>query len=181
MRLRTVALCCPVQSTLKWIGDVVVDLRLCPWAGAASTRVVACDDASEVRSRALEEMKILTERKTTTLLAVPMMDLETFLEMAHSIESDIDDLYRGTLQLATFHPQYRFADSDDDDPTDYTNRSPYPLLHFLREDDVAEAIAAFNGSTDAIWQRNKRICRSLGRDELQRRLDASYVSDDTIR
>ncbi len=75
----------------------------------------------------------------------------------------------GVVQLATFHPKYQFDDSGEDDVENFTNRSPWPLFHLLREDEVGAAVAAYGGpdGTEAIWQRNKATMRRLGRPALE--------------
>jgi len=67
----------------------------------------------------------------------------------------------GELQVASFHPQYQFSGSQPEDIENYTNRSPYPILHLLREASVERAVAAV-GNTDEIYLRNMRTLRSLG-------------------
>ena len=73
----------------------------------------------------------------------------------------------GELQVASFHPQYQFADTQPDDIENFTNRSPYPMLHLLREASVERAIAA-TGDTEEIYRRNIRTLRALGHSGWQR-------------
>ena len=79
-----------------------------------------------------------------------------------------------SIQLATFHPNYVFDDSSRnyDDVTNYTNRSPFPMIHFLRVDDVSFAIENFDGSTETIWRKNKRILRAIGKENILKKLKA---------
>ncbi|CAN0470104.1 unnamed protein product, partial [Laminaria digitata] len=77
---------------------------------------------------------------TTLVVARPPLaaDFDEFLSVAEAVDDFIDDSgLRGTVQLATFHPQYRFEGSEEDDASNYTNRSPYPVLHLLLEDQVS--------------------------------------------
>ena len=69
--------------------------------------------------------------------------------------------YEGTYQLASFHPDYQFDGCDADDATNFTNRSPYPMLHILREDEVTKALDSYP-SPETIPERNKQVCRELG-------------------
>ena len=83
----------------------------------------------------------------------------------------------GVIQVASFHPRYRFAGSDEDDSTNATNRSPWPTLHLLREESVERAVAAFP-QAEAIYEANMDTLRRLGDSgwaELQRRIRAAEV------
>ncbi len=73
--------------------------------------------------------------------------------------------YEGVLQLATFHPHYIFAGEDDDDMSHYSNRSPYPMLHIIREADIEQALATIE-YPERIPERNQRHLRRLGREGL---------------
>jgi len=83
----------------------------------------------------------------------------------------------GLLQVASFHPDYRFADSDPDDIANFTNRSPYPTLHLLREDSVARAVAAFP-DPEVIVERNIETLRSLGHEGWRRVLEGEAFGKD---
>jgi len=69
----------------------------------------------------------------------------------------------GVIQVASFHPQYRFAGSAPDDVSNATNRSPYPTLHLIREDSIDRAVAAFP-QAEAIFQANIATMQRLGAD-----------------
>ncbi|MCQ8183757.1 DUF1415 domain-containing protein, partial [Methylomonas sp. SURF-1] len=77
-----------------------------------------------------------------------------------------DQGYEGIYQLASFHPRYRFADSDETDPSNYTNRSPYPMLHLIRESSIENALAIYPDPA-AIPERNIELTRRLGLKKLQ--------------
>src|SRR5690606_32134679 len=101
-----------------------------------------------------------------TLLVHPdvlddFLDYNDFLEQADALVAELG--LEGVLQVASFHPQYQFAGSEPDDIANYTNRSPYPTLHLLREDSVERAVAAYPDH-DAIIDRNSRTRTDLGRD-----------------
>ncbi|WP_286851514.1 DUF1415 family protein, partial [Hydrogenophaga sp. 70-12] len=68
----------------------------------------------------------------------------------------------GVIQVASFHPDYRFEGTEPEDITNATNRSPFPTLHLLREDSVARAVASEGGDADAIVARNMDTLRRLG-------------------
>src|SRR5690606_22198622 len=106
----------------------------------------------------------------TTLIVHPhvlsdFLDYNDFLEEADALVEQLD--LEGELQIASFHPQYRFAGSAEDDIANCTNRSPWPTLHLLREDSVTRAVAAFP-DPDAIVERNVATLEELGREGWQR-------------
>jgi hypothetical protein len=81
--------------------------------------------------------------------------------------------YEGVYQVATFHPDYRFADSDESDASNYTNRSPYPMLHILREASVEKVLANYP-DPEGIPERNIGLTRELGLTAMQKLLADSY-------
>jgi uncharacterized protein len=87
------------------------------------------------------------------------IEYNEFLAVCDALVADLE--LEGELQVASFHPQYQFADTQPQDIDNYTNRSPYPMLHLLRESSVERAIAAV-GDTDEIYLRNIRTLRQLG-------------------
>ena len=82
------------------------------------------------------------------------------VEMAEDLIEEED--YEGVYQVASFHPDYLFAGSDSEDPANYTNRSPYPMLHLLREESIEKALEHYSGDPDEIPERNIRFAREKG-------------------
>ncbi len=168
------------RAIRRWLERAVIGLNLCPFAKAVyakdQVRIVVSDASTE---RALleqlgEEMVLLrdtsSEQVDTTLLVHPQI-LQHFLDYNDFLD-DADALVElleldGVLQVASFHPHYQFAGSDPDDIENFSNRSPYPMLHLLREDSVARAVEAFS-DPDAIVERNKMTLRKLGHDGWER-------------
>ncbi|QIL19726.1 DUF1415 domain-containing protein [Thermomonas sp. HDW16] len=158
----------------RWLERAVIGLNLCPFAKAVyvkdQVRIVVSDASTE---RALleelgEEMALLrdtpAEQIDTTLLVHPQV-LQDFLDYNDFLD-DADGLVEaleldGVLQVASFHPDYQFADTEPDDAENLTNRAPYPILHLLREDSVDRAVAAY-AEPDAIIERNVATMRELG-------------------
>jgi hypothetical protein len=108
--------------------------------------------------------------RETTLLIHPwvladFIEYNDFLEVCDCTVAELN--LEGELQVASFHPQYQFAQSQPDDIENYTNRSPYPMLHLLREASVERAIEAV-GDTEEIYRRNMRTMRALGHAGWQR-------------
>lgn len=164
----------PIETTQLWLQRAVIGLNLCPFAKA----VVAKNQVRYVLSEAATPEALLEElgeelarlRDTpaeeidTTLIVHPQvltdfLDYNDFLDLADGLVESMD--LEGVLQVASFHPDYQFAGSEPDDIANFTNRSPYPTLHLLREDSVARAVEAFP-DPDAIVERNIDRLRELG-------------------
>jgi hypothetical protein len=172
-----------LAATRRWLERAVIGLNLCPFAKAVhakqQVRFVLSD--AELEDDLLEELaeELLRLRDTpadeidTTLLVHPrvltdFLDYNDFLDRVDALIEALD--LDGVLQVASFHPDYQFADSDADDPGNGTNRAPYPTLHLLREDSLDRAIAAYP-DPDVIVQRNLETMEKLGLDGLRRLLD----------
>lgn len=166
----------PIAETRHWLQRAVIGLNLCPFAKAVAAkgqvRFVLSDAASEPDLLAAlgDELALLRdtppESVDTTLLVHPRVltdfyDYNDFLGTADALVAEMD--LEGVLQVASFHPQYRFAGSGENDVENCSNRSPYPMLHLLREDSVSRAVAAYPNA-DAIIERNMRTLRRLGHD-----------------
>jgi uncharacterized protein len=161
-------------ATRLWLERAVIGLNLCPFAKAVyvkqQVRFVLSD--AELEDDLLEELgeELLRLRDTpadqidTTLLVHPRV-LTDFLEYNDFLDR-VDALIEaleldGVLQVASFHPDYRFADTDADDPGNCTNRAPYPTLHLLRENSIDRAVEAYP-EPDAIVERNLATMEALG-------------------
>lgn len=159
-----------------WLETVVIGLDLCPFAAKPfrqdGIRFSICRSVDTARGleRLIEECRHLDTDLSinTTLLIYPHSlhefdDYLDFLSLAETLLSEQG--YDGIYQLASFHPDYCFADSDSDDPANYTNRSPYPILHLLREDSISEAIER-HPDPENIPRRNIAFVRNLGKSHL---------------
>jgi hypothetical protein len=175
---------CPVASTRAWIVDVVVGLGLCPWAGkayASGALAVSAAAASRALPAAVDALEaVAAAPRTTAAVALTggFGDFGDFLDLCGEVEGEIDGRgLRGTVQLATFHPRYEFGDGAEE-AGHYTNRSPFPLLHFIREDDISAALAAAEddpgAAAEAVWTRNVAVVTDIGVGEMQRRVAACF-------
>ena len=165
-----------VAATVHWVEQAVIGLNLCPFAKAVHVKgqiryVVSDADTPEaLLEKLMEEMEYLAEadpqKVDTTLLIHPNVlgDFEDYNEFLDVADAALEDLQLdGELQVASFHPDYQFADSHKNDIENYTNRSPYPTLHLLREDSVERAVEAFPEASD-IFEKNIATLRALGHD-----------------
>jgi uncharacterized protein len=161
-------------STQRWLERVVIGLNLCPFAKAEHVhgRIRYCvSDATEPSALLLaleQEIIFLLAQEPaqveTTLLIVPHMladflDYNDFLDEADAMLEHADP--DAQLQIASFHPLYQFGGTQPDDMENYTNRSPYPMLHLLREDSVEKAVASFPDAA-SIYERNIATLQKLG-------------------
>lgn len=168
-----------LDITKKWVEQWVIGLNLCPFAGLpyhkGLIRYELCetDDPEVLMQTLLQELVQLHETPEsalmTTLLVHPniLTDFEAYLDFVSEAQMVIQQVgLEGVFQLATFHPAYLFADAPIDDPANYTNRSPYPMLHLLREDSISEAVANFTDIED-IPLHNTTLLRRMGLAEIR--------------
>lgn len=164
-----------IAETRAWLERAVIGLNLCPFARAPyiHNRVRFCvsraTDTDALLDELLGELQSLNaadvEDCETTLLIHPHVlgDFLDFNDFLDSADAAVEVLkLDGVLQVASFHPDYCFADSAPDDIENYTNRSPYPTLHLLRESSIERAVDAV-ADPDAIYERNIETLRSLGK------------------
>jgi hypothetical protein len=163
-----------IADTRAWIEKAVIGLNLCPFAKAVHVkdqiRYIVSDARDEETlladlAMALEEIaQASPETVDTTLLIHPWVlndfaDYNDFLDIADAAVEELD--LGGIIQVASFHPDYQFADTGPDDIENYSNRAPYPTLHLLREDSVDKAVESFP-EADAIYEKNIEMLRRIG-------------------
>ena len=169
-----------VADTRGWIERAVIGLDLCPFAkavyigGRIRYRVSAARDEAALLADLAHELSMLhaadeSECETTLLIHPRVLadfaDYNVFLDAA---DGKIDALgLRGEIQIASFHPRYQFEGTAPDDIGNFTNRSPYPMLHLLREASVERAVTAIPDAS-AIFERNIETLRRLGIDGWRR-------------
>lgn len=165
------------EHTLNWVRSFIIEYALCPFAkgpvNKGQLRIKVSD--TKKKDQALEELmsEVLfldqnPEIETTLLVfSDSFKDFFTYLDFADLAEQLINEQgYEGVYQIATFHPDYYFADTEPDDVSNYTNRSPYPMLHLLKEESLEKAIESY-GDTDSIPERNAATMRGLGIDKIK--------------
>ena len=163
-----------IEQTRAWIEAVVVGLNFCPFAKRElrenAVRFAVCESGNteDILQQLIDECGFLDahDDMETTLLIVPngFADFMDYLDLADLAEQLLAEQgYEGDYQVASFHPEYCFAEQDLDDPANYTNRSPYPMLHLLREASLDKAIDAYP-DIDSIPETNIEKARGLGSD-----------------
>ena len=162
-----------VARVQRWLEDAVIGLNLCPFAKAVHVKrqvryaVSRATMDGDVLDHLRAEADLLhatpAAQIDTTLLIVPaladFLDFHSLTERAESVLAKAG--YEGELQLASFHPDFVFADADPNDIANATNRAPAPILHLLREDSIARAAAAVPDAAD-IYERNIATMEKLG-------------------
>jgi hypothetical protein len=163
-----------VRNTVRWLERAVIGLNLCPFAKGVHVKgqihyvVALTEDLVEVLALLRSELSALVatpaETRDTTLLILPhclrdFLDFNDFLGDAEALLEAME--LDGTLQIASFHPQFQFAGTDVDDVTNCTNRSPYPTLHLLREESIDRAVEVFP-EAETIFERNIEVLQALG-------------------
>lgn len=172
-----------ITTTRQWLEKAVIGLNLCPFAKAVYVKqqvrfaVTEAAIPDQLMDMLVDELKLLSatppETIDTTLLIHPrvlgdFLDYNDFLFAAGETLAAMG--LEGQIQIASFHPQYQFADAAPDAIENYTNRSPYPILHLLREASIDKAVAAFPDAAE-IYERNIETMESLGAEGWRRLFD----------
>ncbi len=163
-----------IEDTRLWLERAVIGLNLCPFAKGVHVKgqihyvVSRARTAKELLRDLVFELKelIATDAavRDTTLLIAPdcLADFLDFNDFLVDTDQALIDLeLDGVLQIASLHPRYQFAGTREDDITNFTNRSPYPTLHLLREDSIDRAVQAFP-EAEAIFEKNMQTMERLG-------------------
>jgi hypothetical protein len=165
-----------IAQTKEWLEKAVIGLNLCPFAKGVHIKdqiryiVSHATDEETLIKDLMDELEVLAEANPekidTTLLIHPhvmmdFLDYNDFLEVADGALEELD--LDGILQIASFHPSYQFNDAELGDIENFTNRSPYPTLHLLREESIDKAVEAFP-EAEQIYEKNMQTLRSLGHE-----------------
>ncbi|MES2769309.1 MAG: DUF1415 domain-containing protein [Bdellovibrionota bacterium] len=163
-----------ISKTKEWLEKAVIGLNLCPFARNVYVKnqirfvVSAASNEDDLLRELIIEMKHLNQTDVsitdTTLLIHPevlqnFLDYNQFLDVVESALVALD--LEGTLQVASFHPQYQFAGTSADDISNFTNRSPYPILHLLREESISKAVDSYPDA-ESVPDKNIDTMNKLG-------------------
>lgn len=163
-----------IDDTVRWLERAVIGLNLCPFAKGVHVKqqihyvVTQATQPAEVLETLRYELQALVDVpphiRDTTLLILPhcvpdFLDFNDLLGEADALLEAME--LDGVLQIASFHPQFQFAGTTEDDVTNCTNRTPYPTLHLLREESIDRAVDAFPAA-ETIFERNIQMLEDLG-------------------
>ena len=171
-----------IKATKNWLEQFVIKHNFCPFAAkpfkSNNIRYVsyAVTDEGELADKLIDEILLLKdanpqEIETSIVIAPTMLadflDYNQFLNIVDAIIKELDA--EGVIQVASFHPAYQFADLDVTDVRNYTNRSPYPMFHLIREDSIAKAREMMD--VEAIPDRNMDLLVELGIENVKKKWD----------
>jgi hypothetical protein len=170
----------PIEYTTRWLQTFVIGLQLCPFARLPfeqqKIRYVLEEGTENEQWAAacVTELQYLIahpETETSLLIfSTALTDFDDYLDFLDLAEHVLRVLHlEGVIQIASFHPNYQFAGSTPDDVSNYTNRSPYPMLHFLREKSVQWAVES-HPNVEAIPNQNIARLEALGKKEIKQLL-----------
>ena len=163
-----------IGATQQWLERAVIGLNLCPFAKsvhvkgqihyAVSSAQTWQQLAQDLRNELIGLQNMPQTVRDTSLLIVPDMlqeflEFNDFLDEADRVLEELD--LHGVLQIASFHPCFEFADAAPQAISNYTNRTPFPTLHLLREDSIDRAVAAYPAA-ESIFEKNKEVLEALG-------------------
>ncbi|UQN43666.1 DUF1415 domain-containing protein [Agarivorans sp. B2Z047] len=164
------------QHTMRWVKDFVVEYNICPFAkrelerGSIRYQVAMSDDIEELLQQLVVECQLLDNQPDveTTLFITPCLSsFEDYLDCLYWAEKIISKQgYDGVYQLASFHPDYCFAGEADTAPSNYTNRSPYPVFHLIREATVSR-LTRLHPDPEGIPEHNIALTEELGISSLK--------------
>ena len=177
-----------IQKTKHWIQNVVIDLNLCPFASQVFIQdqiqyvVIESNDTKQVLHQLADTFTFLDNNKQTetSLLIFPQSysNFDEYLTMLDLSNLLLDDLsYTGIYQLASFHPQYCFEGCNNNDAENFSNRSPYPMLHILRESSIEKVLTSYDHIED-VPQNNINKLEKIGFEKMQNTLHKILNSKD---
>ena len=173
-----------VRRTKAWLRNVIIAHTFCPFAKREDDMdrihyaVIDAKDVEALIDQILTHCAALDKYsgRETTLLIFPLglSDFEDYLDVLDVANEALKASgYEGVYQLASFHPDYRFDGAPEDDPANYTNRSPYPMIHILREASVEAAVKA-HPNAQGIPARNIEHAQDLGLEAMRHLLSQCY-------
>jgi len=177
-----------ITPVRNWLEKLVIGLNLCPFAKREYINdrirfaVTDAQDKQALLQALKQELDRLTEDSSieTTLLIHPEVlqdfyDYNEFLDIVDGLLVDLD--LEGIFQVASFHPDYQFADTQFEDVENFSNRSPYPLLHIIREQSLELAIAGYDNA-DEIPDRNIALLQEMGSEKVSAMYQSYFEQSD---
>ena len=184
------------EKVQLWIKNVVVGLNLCPFAERPMREnklrlfTVRGDDEEKLLSSIFVVLLLQESKPGTSIIICPEChpnDFQAYLDVVHSIEHGMMEEHdlTGVLQVAPFHPLFQFEGSDEHGIDNWTNRSPYPIFHIIREDEVERAAESLDGDASRVWKRNVGLLQALedalGPDGVERIFSSRATPEEKAR
>ncbi|MGK0375112.1 MAG: hypothetical protein ACJA2E_001588 [Arenicella sp.] len=172
----------------NWLTSIVINLNLCPFAQreyrkkSIRFKTSFAETEQDIIADLIVELSLLNKQQEleTSLLILPsgLAEFEYFNDFIGIAESLLDEMnLDGVLQIASFHPQYRFAGTTPDDAENFTNRAPYPMLHILRESSLDWAVDNHPDSNQ-IPLDNIALMNKLGAEHMRKMLAQCFTIND---
>jgi len=165
-----------LAATEAWLEKAVIGLNLCPFAKSVHVKkqiryvLSGATTPEALLAELMDELQTLSDASPdeidTTLLIHPdvLTDFLDYNEFLDVVDAAVEDMgLEGELQVASFHPQFQFADTEPDEISNYTNRAPYPTLHLIREASIARAVESFPDAAE-IFEKNIDTLERLGHE-----------------
>lgn len=148
-----------VEATKQWLDEIIIGLNFCPFAKKEFVNNTICYYPSKTQQLKtalnvlLEQCHYLQQHddvETTLIIFTEgFRSFERYLDLVdYANDLLVESGFEGIFQLATMHPEYCFADDDFDDASNFTNRSPYPMLHIIREASMARVLSVYKNPED---------------------------------
>ena len=181
------------EKTIQWLNDVVIGMNLCPFADMPMRKkqiqvnILRGTDVEFILEQVSGQLNYRVDTPGTTLIVCPELhpnDFIAYLDVLDLVERILESEphLEGHVQVAPFHPFFQFQGSDWDDSDNWTNRSPYPIFHILREEEVTRAVDKIGGDAGLVWKRNVELLemmeRELGTDALEQIMTSNNMDAD---
>lgn len=175
----------PIKATQYWLEQTVIGFNFCPFAkkefvkNTIQYQVFDTSSKEEALYELLDCLKLLDEKSDieTSLLIFSegFNKFEDYLDLLDLANVLLEkEKYEGIYQIASFHPNYCFDGVDEDDASNYTNRSPYPILHILREESLEKALSKIE-NPEEIPERNIEFAQEKGRIIFETILEQAFT------
>jgi hypothetical protein len=161
-----------VLATKQWLEEIIIGLNFCPFAKKEFVNNTICyhESAAEQVKPALQtliaqchHLQQHDDIETTLIIFTEgFRRFERYLDLVdYANDLLIESGFEGIFQLASMHPEYCFADYDFDDASNFTNRSPYPMLHIIREASMTRVLAVYK-DPEKIPEQNMALAEQKG-------------------
>ncbi|MBU2870918.1 DUF1415 domain-containing protein [Colwellia sp. E2M01] len=166
-----------IEATKQWISEIIIDLNFCPFAKKEFVNNTICyykSEAEQVKPalhELIEQCQYLqnnAEVETTLIIfSEGFRGFDRYLDLVdYANDLLVDSGFEGIFQLATMHPEYCFTDDDFDAATNFTNRSPYPMLHIIREASMERVLSVYK-NPEEIPENNMKLAEQKGSEYFQ--------------
>lgn len=186
-----------IEAQVKqWLQNIVVGLNLCPFADRPMREnklrlfTIRGNDEEKLLSSILVVLLLQESNPGTSVIICPECypdDFQAYLDVVNMVEQGLLEEHdlTGILQVAPFHPLFQFEGSDEESVDNWTNRSPFPIFHVIREDEVERAADALDGDASRVWKRNVGLLQAmqeaLGADGVQRVFTSKATAEEKKR